>query len=165
LRLAKQLIHSLSGPRCHASNSAPPIRQSEPDQLIPECQGPGSRTADGSSPCASPSTTSCPPPVTASTAHLAPRLQGRSRVRRTTAPIRPLPARMHDAQELQARLSQAVPEGLHEARQCLPRPQGRSRLHPSEDQEEPERSPCPAPVHPVPAGAQGAAGRNARRSG
>lgn len=92
-----------------------------------------------------------PPPVAASAPHVAPRVQGRPRLRRASPPLRALPARLPHTQELQARLPQAGPEGLPETRQRLPRAQRRgSSLHPPQDQEEHEPRSHPAAVHPLP---------------
>ena len=71
-----------------------------------------------------------PPPVAAPAAYVAARLQGRSRLRRTPAPLRALPAGLRDAQGLQARLPEAVPEVLPSSTRA-PAPSARAEVWPS----------------------------------
>ncbi|GAQ64156.1 hypothetical protein SsS58_04549 [Streptomyces scabiei] len=89
-----------------------------------------------------------PLPVAVAAAHLAPWLQRPARMRRPAPPLR------------------AVPEGVRPPRERLPRAQERrTRLHPAQDEEEPQLRPDPTAVHPLPPRAQGTAGSPTGRRG
>lgn len=59
-------------------------------------------------------------PVAVAAAHVAARLRRRPRLRGAPAPLRSLPAELHYAQGLQARLPQAVHADVRQAREYLP---------------------------------------------